>query len=89
MIETDSNEIESLQQAFQSSNENVKKTTAEINNINMKVAGVKRRIQELHAIVDLETPSLQVQMEELRDIEAEINNLNNAKKVHLNFHIYK
>lgn len=88
-IETSGSEIESLQQAFQSSNENVKKATAEIHNINMKVAGLKRKIQELHAIVEMETPSLQVQMEELREIENEINELTNSRKVRSNFHHYK
>lgn len=81
LIETDGGEIEDLQQQFQHSNEDVKKTSAEINSINMKVAESKRRIQELKVVVEMETPSLQMQMEELREIEAEINGLENNKRV--------
>lgn len=81
LIETDGREIEDLQQQFQHSNEDVKKTSAEINSINMKVAEAKRRIQELKVVVEMETPSLQMQMEELREIEAEINGLENNKRV--------
>ncbi|KAK7586233.1 hypothetical protein V9T40_004109 [Parthenolecanium corni] len=81
LIETDGREIEDLQQQFQHSNEDVKKTSAEINSINMKVAEAKRRIQELKVVVEMETPSLQMQMEELREIEAEINGLENNKRL--------
>lgn len=80
-IENDESELDNLQRQYQYSVDSGKKTQHEIHNINLKVAETRRRIQELQIIAEMETPSLQVQMEELSSIEAEIAELDGRKKV--------
>lgn len=55
----------------------------EITKIKSKVAETRRKIQELNITVEMETPSLQAQLEELKEIEQELKLLETSKEVRI------
>lgn len=59
----------------------IKPNSREIESLKSKIIDCKLKIKELSSVIEMETPSLQMKMEEIRELEAEMNVLEEELRV--------
>jgi uncharacterized coiled-coil DUF342 family protein len=81
-------EIEAYRGHFNQCTEQIKKMSRDMDAVKTKTIDAKIKVRDLTAVIEMEAPSLQMKMDEIREIEAEINSLEEKIQVGMPYNTF-